>query len=129
MEKMKELYQKVAADPELQKKYTAIIQDAEKAGAEDTGKKLLAFAKEAGYDIEISEMQQFFKDLADQKSDELSENELDMVAGGKGGGIDWGKIGAGAIIAGSVVAGASGAGAAASVGCVVGAGVVDGATR
>jgi predicted ribosomally synthesized peptide with nif11-like leader len=131
MEKMKELYQKVAADADLQSKFTTIIQDAEKAGAEETEKKLLAFAKEAGYDIGISEMQGFFRDLAQQENNELSETELDMVAGGKGGGIDWGKIGAGAIIATSVASGLAGVGVGVFImaGCAAGATIVEGVTR
>jgi predicted ribosomally synthesized peptide with nif11-like leader len=128
MEKMKELYQKVAADANLQSKFSTIIQDAEKAGAEETGKKLLAFAKEAGYDIEISEMQEFFSDLAEQKNKELSETELDMVAGGKSVDINWGQVAGTTIAIASLTAGATVVGALVVAGCGAGAAAVTLAT-
>jgi len=55
--------------------------------------------------------------------------ELDMVAGGKGGDIDWGKITAGLIVVGSVIRGIAGGGPAVGAGCTIGAGIVEGATR
>ena len=85
MEKMKELYEKVAKDAALQAKLNAILKDAEQAGEAATGEKLTAFAKEAGFDATLAEMQEFFKKLAEKKEGELSESELDMVAGGKDG--------------------------------------------
>ena len=84
MEKMKELFEKVSKDATLQEKYSVIMKDAEKAG-EDVKKKLAAFAKEEGYDITFEEMQAFFKELTNKNKGELSDAELDMVAGGKGG--------------------------------------------
>lgn len=83
MSKMKELYEKVAADDVLQEKFAQIIKDAEKAGKEETEVKLAAFAKEAGSDVTVEEMQAFFKELAETNQNELSDAELDMVAGGK----------------------------------------------
>ena len=82
MSKMNELYEKVAADSTLQAKFAAIMKDAEKAG-NATREKLTAFAKEAGYDVTLDEMQEFFKGLAEAKDGELSDAELDQVAGGK----------------------------------------------
>ena len=88
MEKMKELYEKVAGDSKLQAKFNAILSEAEKAGEAGTGEKLTAFAKEIGYDVTLEEMQAFFKELAEKGKGQLSEAELDMVAGGKSiGGI------------------------------------------
>ena len=88
MGKMKELYEKVANDSALQAKFNAIINDAEKAGEAVTGEKLMAFAKDAGFEVTLDEMKEFFKELAEKSKDELSEVELDMVAGGKSvGGI------------------------------------------
>jgi predicted ribosomally synthesized peptide with nif11-like leader len=84
MEKMKELYEKVAADSELQAKFSQIMYEAEKAGQESTESKLVAFAKEAGYDVSISEMKDFFLSIS-ETNDTLSDSELDMVAGGKAG--------------------------------------------
>lgn len=126
MEKMKELYQKVAKDDVLLAKFSDILGDAEKSGAAETEKKLLDFAKEQGYDVSINEMKEFFQSMAEHSSEELSETELDMVAGGKSS-KKWAPIIGGAIIAGSIVAGASGAGTAVSIGCVVGAGATEGA--
>lgn len=86
MSKMKELYKRVATDSMLQTKFAKIMEDAEAAGAEATSEELIAFAKEAGYDITMAEMQEFFKELEETKEGGLSEAELDQVAGGKGGG-------------------------------------------
>ena len=86
MPKMKELYKRVATDSTLQTKFAKIMEDAEAAGAEATSEKLKAFAKEAGYDITMAEMQDFFKEFEETKEGVLSEAELDQVAGGKGGG-------------------------------------------
>ena len=83
MSKMKELYEKVAADSELQAKFAEITKNAEAAGEEATKEKLTAFAKEAGYDVTIEELQAFFKELTESKEGELSDSELDHVAGGK----------------------------------------------
>lgn len=88
MSQMKALYEKVAQDADLQKKFSEILADGEKAGKEATEEKLLAFAKDAGYSLSIAEMQEFFKALEKNQSGELSDLELDMVAGGKSqGGI------------------------------------------
>jgi predicted ribosomally synthesized peptide with nif11-like leader len=129
MSKMDELYQKVAGDAELQKKFFGILDETENLSAAGTEEKLTAFAKDAGFEISIGEMQKFFKDLIEGSQDQLSEVELDMVAGGKGGGIDWGKITAGVIVAGSVAGGVAGGGPGVGFGCVVAGGVVEGATR
>lgn len=88
MDKMKELYEKVASDSTLQAKFSQILVDAEKSGKEATETKMVAFAKEAGYDVTLEEIQEFFKNLA-EKNGELSDSELDMVAGGK---VDIGKV-------------------------------------
>lgn len=83
MEKMKQLYEKVAADSTLQEKFSKIMSEAETAGETATGEKLTAFAKEAGFDVTIEEVQDFFSKLSESEKGELSESELDMVAGGK----------------------------------------------
>ncbi len=84
MSKMKELYEKVAADSTLRDKFSAIMKDSQEAGEAATNEKLVAFAKDAGYVVTQDEMRQFFKELAESKKGELSAAELDMVAGGKG---------------------------------------------
>jgi predicted ribosomally synthesized peptide with nif11-like leader len=77
MSKMKELYKKVAADSALREKFAGIMKE------EVTEEKLTTFAKEAGYDVTIEEMQEFFRGLAESKEGTLSDAELDQVAGGK----------------------------------------------
>lgn len=81
--KMKELYEKVAKDATLQAKFNTIISDAKKVGEAATNGKMAEFAKEAGYDVTLDEMKDFFEKLAEKKEGELSDTELDMVAGGK----------------------------------------------
>jgi len=83
MSQMKELFEKVSKDNMLYEKFAAIMKDAETAGKEETEGKLTAFAKEAGYDITIKEMQEFFQELAENSNKDLADAELDMVAGGK----------------------------------------------
>lgn len=83
MSKIKELYEKVAGDSGLQAKFAEIVKDAEKAGAAATKEKLDAFAKEAGFEVNMEEAQEYFKSLSEQKEGELSDLELDAVAGGK----------------------------------------------
>ncbi len=83
MSKMKELYEKVATDYKLQEKFAEIMKDVEVDGEAATKEKLVAFAKENGYDVAIDEMQEFFKGLVEAKDGELSDAELDRVAGGK----------------------------------------------
>lgn len=80
---MKKLYEKVAKDSALQAKFNAIVGDAEKAGEAATSEKLTAFAKEAGSEVSFDEMKAFFKELVEKEKGELSDSELDMVAGGK----------------------------------------------
>lgn len=79
---MKELYEKVAKDSALQKKFAEIMTEAEKAGPEETGRKLVAFARESGYEVTIEEMAEFFN-ILETKESALSEEELDEVAGGE----------------------------------------------
>ncbi len=83
MSQMKEMYEKVANDTMLQEKFNAILKEGEEVGQEATTTKLVAFAKEAGFDISIQEMQGFFAELTTQQDGKLSDLELDMVAGGK----------------------------------------------
>jgi hypothetical protein len=80
---MQQLYNKVAWDSTLQERFNQIMESAEKDGAETTEQKLLQFAKAAGYEIELTEMQAFFEGMVTQASGELSTAELDQVAGGK----------------------------------------------
>lgn len=82
MDKMKELYAKVAGDSALQAKFAEIMKEAAEAG-EETKEKLTNFAKEAGFEVIREEMEEFFKKLGEKPAGELSDAELDAVAGGK----------------------------------------------
>lgn len=83
MSQMKELFEKVSKDTTLQAKFSMIMKDTENTGEETTKEKLIAFAKDTGYDVTLEEMKEFFKDLSNNMEGELSDAELDMVAGGK----------------------------------------------
>lgn len=83
MEKMKELYDKVAKDSSLQSKFQDIMSNAEKEAETTIDQKLVSFAKEAGYDVTSDEIKSFFGELSEQKRGALSDDELDLVAGGK----------------------------------------------
>lgn len=82
MEKMKALYERVAADGGLQAKFAEIMGAAEADGKEATKEKLMVFAKEAGFEVSFEEISEFFQSLFEQN--ELTDAELDMAAGGKG---------------------------------------------
>jgi len=85
MSKMNELHAKVAAESALQAKYYKIVEEAGDEAA--LGEKLVAFAKEQGFDVTASDIEEFFKSLAEPANGKLSEEELDAVAGGKDGSI------------------------------------------
>lgn len=83
MSKMQELYNKAAKDPALQEKFNQILTEKEKDGDKGTEEKLLQFAKREGYEISIEEMKAFFEGMVTKEQGELSDTELDQVAGGK----------------------------------------------
>ena len=83
MSQMKELYETVAADQVLQEKFKNIMEGAKEAGEEATGQALLEFAEEAGFSVSLAEAQEFFLNPPQSQEGELSDQELDLVAGGK----------------------------------------------
>lgn len=83
LDKMKVLYNKVAGDSALQEQFNQIVAEAESAGQAATEERLLTFAREAGHEVSLEEMKLFFEGMATQASGELSDAELDQVAGGK----------------------------------------------
>lgn len=85
MSQMNELYQKVAGDAALQANFAAIAKDAESAETGATEERLVAFAKEAGFDVSIEEAKAYFAEMAETQATgaELTDTELDAVAGGK----------------------------------------------
>ena len=84
MPKMKELFEKVAKDSTLQANLSKILENAEQEGEAVTSDKLINFAGESGYDITLEEMNEYFKEMAEQNAEILSSAELDMVTGGTG---------------------------------------------
>jgi len=86
MPKMNELYAKVVADSALQEKFGKIVEEAGDEAA--LGEKLITFAKELGFDVTLSDIEEFFKSLFEPTNSQLSEEDLDSVAGGKIGYID-----------------------------------------
>lgn len=101
MSAMKELYDKVARDAKLQGRFYQILNEAKRESKQETGDKLIVFAKEAGYEVSLEEIADFFQGLSEETEEELSDGELDMVASGKGQGV--GKVIYGAVY--SVVSG------------------------
>jgi predicted ribosomally synthesized peptide with nif11-like leader len=93
IEQMDALYEKVSTDFDLQKKFLDIMQESNEVGTEETREKLIRFAHDSGFDVDITEMQQFLKDTFEKKEGQLSDAELDMVAGGKGGGAGTAFVG------------------------------------
>lgn len=84
MNSMKELYEKVKRDDALQKKFAEIMEESNTSGKEKTETRLMAFAKDAGYDMSVEDMVSFFTEMNKKSGEtELSEAELDLVAGGK----------------------------------------------
>lgn len=114
MSQMRELYEKVAKDAALLEKFQGILAEGEAAGKEATEAKLVAFAGEAGFSVRLVEMQEFFKELESQQEGELSDLELDMVAGGK---VSAGSVLASVFTLGVACAFASAVNAATRQGC------------
>lgn len=83
MEKMKALYEKVAGDSVLQAKFEEIMSKAGAEGEAATEAKLVAFAKEAGFEVNITDVKDYFEKRSETNTGELTDGELDMVAGGK----------------------------------------------
>ncbi len=50
MSEMKELYERVASDPSLQKRFIEIMEGAQPSEKEAIGQKLIDFARDAGFD-------------------------------------------------------------------------------
>jgi predicted ribosomally synthesized peptide with nif11-like leader len=87
MDNMKKLYEKVAADNALREKFNKIIASAEQAGAEQTMEELIALAKQAEFEVTAEEIATFFTAMTEKSEGELTDSELDAVAGGKESGL------------------------------------------
>ncbi len=81
MGKFVEFYVKMMETPEAQKKVAEIVG----RGANDEAiEKLIALAKDYGFDFTREEVAEYFKNNLNYESSELSDAELEAVAGGKG---------------------------------------------
>ena len=90
MNRVAELYEKVAGDAGLREKFERIMREAATDGPEATQRKLYLFAENAGYPVSIGEVRAYAAELAEVKRQgELSDAELDLVAGGKSEGGKW----------------------------------------
>ncbi|MEL7655492.1 MAG: Nif11-like leader peptide family RiPP precursor [Bacillota bacterium] len=83
MSQMKQLYNKVAHDNVLQLKFVKIIENHDHMSNSAIGDRLVEFAKDAGFQVTKEEIKGFFTELTEQQN-ELSDADLEMVAGGKG---------------------------------------------
>lgn len=82
MGNMKEIFDAVSNDSNLQSKFKEVIRKSEGVGQEEAERNLRAFAKDAGFEVTTDDIVSFSKELTGTNA-ELSELELDMVAGGK----------------------------------------------
>jgi hypothetical protein len=83
MDKFTAFYNKVMSDEELAAKVAKIFDGKDDKINDEQLQQLSVLAKEVGLDISVEEAKEYFNREDD---DELKEEELDMVAGGKGGG-------------------------------------------
>lgn len=92
MSAMKELYLKVAGDAALQAKVGKIIEESGTDKDVLVGK-LIKFGKEQGYEVSKDDIVGFYKSM-EESGGQLSDEELDAVAGGKrpGGGYTSGFV-------------------------------------
>lgn len=81
MKTLQELYDEVMASDELKREFMAISGDEENAR-----EKVSEFLKKHDCDATLEELKAFFEDREDG---ELSEDELEAVAGGKRSIVDW----------------------------------------
>jgi predicted ribosomally synthesized peptide with nif11-like leader len=85
MNRMDDLYQKVAKDSKLQERLKEILNNGKGEDERNLQRNLENFAKELGYDINYEELREYFQNFSKEKAAELADIELDMVAGGKFG--------------------------------------------
>lgn len=83
MNSIQELYDKIAKDPALQAEFTNILEQGEEEVQEILMDRILSFGKALGYEGTAKEVKEFFAQLANTGEGELSDAQLDQVAGGK----------------------------------------------
>ena len=84
---MKELFLKIEADTDLQDTFKKIMEEA----AHDVnvaGKRIAQFAKEQGFDVTVEEILESFNSDAAAFGSQISDEEIDSVAGG----LSWGAL-------------------------------------
>lgn len=83
MKPLQELYEKIAREPSLQKEFLSLLNQKEQEKKEVYMDRIVSFAKEQGYLVTAFEVDAFLQELANPAEGELSDAQLDMVAGGK----------------------------------------------
>lgn len=83
MSQMNQLYEKVAHDNRLQLKVVKIIENHDHLSREGVRQRLVAFADEIGFKVTEDEIRNFFNEMTEPRDGELSDADLEMVAGGK----------------------------------------------
>jgi len=83
-ENVKQLFGKMEKDAELQKKYTALIQEHHKETEKILSGKLLEFGKTAGFEFSMEDLFAARVEFVDKANSgkELSDSDLGSVAGG-----------------------------------------------
>jgi predicted ribosomally synthesized peptide with nif11-like leader len=114
LENVKAFYEVVKKDQGLQGKIAQMAQ----TNPKEVEATVIKLAGEKGYQFTLDEVKTFAKNLASTMptNGELSDSELEAVAGGKGGGakFQWGVI---SIVSGGTGCAATAAGSAAGLGC------------
>jgi len=89
MSKFKEFYDKINSDAEIGAEFKKVLEEQKIAPGtpfekfnEENLNALIPFAKKAGFDFTLDEVKAFLK--SNTEGGELSDDELEAVAGGKG---------------------------------------------
>jgi predicted ribosomally synthesized peptide with nif11-like leader len=83
MSQMNQLYEKVARDSGLQLKVVKIMENHDHLSNAGVRQRLVAFADDIGFKVTEEEIKKFFYDMTEPSDGELSDADLEMVAGGK----------------------------------------------
>jgi predicted ribosomally synthesized peptide with nif11-like leader len=79
---VKKLYQDESMRDALSEKLGVTSVEFIRPADQESGEKIISVAKEWGYEFNLTEIQEAYKALLVEHSGELSEAELEMVAGG-----------------------------------------------
>ncbi|MDR2560754.1 MAG: Nif11-like leader peptide family RiPP precursor [Holophagales bacterium] len=82
MEKVKEFYKALSSDPAMRERGKALYDKGKPADAAEATSAVIAFAKSEGYDFTAEEMIAEMKAFVAAGAKELSDEELESIAGG-----------------------------------------------